>query len=59
MHTIKYKKCVAQQDNKTLEVVVSKDGYGNISYQPEKKLSVKELRTIINRYLEELKSKGE
>ena len=59
MHAIKYKKCLAQQDNKTFEVIVSKDGCDSVIYKYEKKLSVKELRTIINRYLEELKSKGE
>ena len=54
MHTIKYKKCVAQQDNKTLEVIVSKDGYNSKHYMYTEKLSVKELRTLVNRYLEDI-----
>lgn len=51
MHTIKYKNCLAQQDNKTLEVVVSKNGLESICYGYDKRLSGKELRTVINRYL--------
>ena len=51
MHTIKYKKCVAQQDNKTLEVFVSRDGYPKICYMGMNRLSGKELRTVVNRYL--------
>lgn len=57
MHTIKYKKCVAQQDNKTLEVVVSKDGYDSKHYMYEKKMSGKEMRTLINSYLSEIEIK--
>ena len=54
MHTIKYKKCVAQQDNKTLEVTVSKENCSPITYAYGTKLSGKELRTVVNRYLEEV-----
>ena len=55
MHTIKYKKCIAQQDNKTLMVTVSKTNHNPITYTYTTKLSGKELRTVINRYLEEAK----
>lgn len=54
MHTIKYKKCLAQQDNKTLEVIVSKDGFPNVTYKYSERLSGKELRTVVNRYLAEI-----
>ena len=55
MHTIKYKKCIAQQDNKTLMVTVSKADHNSITYTYNTRLSGKELRTVINRYLEEVK----
>ena len=51
MHTIKYKGCLAQQNNKTLEVIVSKAGYPNVCYTYNRKLSGKELRAVINNYL--------
>lgn len=51
MHTIKYRSCLAQQNNKTLEVVVSKDGFPRVNYVYDKKLSGKELRTVVSRYL--------
>lgn len=51
MHTIKYKNCIAQQDNKTLDITVSKSGMESICYNYDKKLSGKELRTVVNRYL--------
>ena len=54
MHTIKYKKCLAQQDNKTLEVIVSKDGFPSVAYEYSERLSGKELRTVVNRYLAEI-----
>lgn len=54
MHTIKYKKCVAQQDNKTLEVIVSKQDFPVVHYTYNKRLSGKELRTVVNRYLSEI-----
>ena len=57
MHTIKYKNCLAQQNNKTLEVTVSKKDCPNICYQNDKKLSGKEMRTIVNRYLSEVGGK--
>ena len=57
MHTIKYKNCLAQQNNKTLEVTVSKKDCPNICYQHDKKLSGKEMRTIVNRYLSEVGGK--
>ena len=57
MHTIKYKKCLAQQDNKTLEVTVSKDGLPNVTYQYSERLSDKELRTVVNRYLADMEIK--
>ena len=54
MHTIKYKKCIAQQDNKTLEVTVSNENCPSVCYTYDKKLSGKELRTVVNRYLKEM-----
>lgn len=57
MHTIKYKGCLAQQNNKTLEVVVSKNNFPSICYQHTKKLSGKEMRTIVNCYLSEVGGK--
>ena len=54
MHTIKYKKCLAQQNNKTLEVTVSKDGFQSITYSYSERLSGKELRTVVNRYLNDI-----
>lgn len=57
MHTIKYKSCLAQQDNKTLKVVVSKKDSQSICYDYTKKLSGKELRTVVNRYLSEVGGK--
>ena len=52
MHTIKYKKCIAQQNNKTLMVTVS-DGIKSIAYPSNKRLSGKELRTMVNLFLRE------
>ena len=54
MHTIKYRKCLAQQDNKTLEVIVSKEGYPSITYMYNEKLSGKELRTVVAKYLTDI-----
>lgn len=55
MYTIKYKGCLAQQNNKTLEVTVSKNGCQPMHYTSyTSRLSGKELRTAINRYLAEL-----
>lgn len=51
MHTIKYRSCLAQQDNKTLEVIVSKNSFPSITYMYNERLSGKELRTVVNRYL--------
>ena len=60
MHTIKYKKCIAQQHNKTLEVFVSKEGCPAVTYHYAEKLSGKELRTVVNKYLAEMnKSEGD
>ena len=56
MHTIKYKNCIAQQNNKTLEVTVSKNGYDSMAYVYDSKLSAKELRTVINRYLSDMRA---
>ena len=53
MHTIKYKNCLAQQDNKTLKVFVFKKDCQSICYDYTQKLSGKELRTVVNRYLSE------
>lgn len=50
MHTIRYKKCLAQQDNKTLLLTISK-GDSHAEYDPGKKLSAKEMRTMVNRFL--------
>lgn len=55
MHTIKYKNCLAQQDNKTLRVIVSKKDTQTLCYQHIKKLSGKELRTVVNQYLSDVK----
>ena len=55
MHTIKYKNCLAQQDNKTLCVIVSKKDTQAICYPHIKKLSGKELRTVANQYLSDVK----
>lgn len=52
MYTVKYKNCIAQQNNKTHAVTVSKDGNNPITHEYSKKLSVKEMRTLINKYLE-------
>ena len=54
MHTIKYKKCIAKQDNKTMKVYVSKQDCPTICYECSEKLSEKELRTFVNRYIEEV-----
>lgn len=54
MHTIKYRSCLAQQDNKTLEVTVSKAGFPSITYMYTEKLSGKELRTVVSRYLADI-----
>lgn len=51
MHTIKFRGCLAQQDNKTLEVIVSKNGFPSITYMYKEKLSGKELRTVVAKYL--------
>ena len=53
MHTIKYRGCIAQQNNKTLEVTVFKVGHPVTHYNYTKKLSGKELRTVVARYLSE------
>lgn len=49
---VKYKRCVAKQAEASLEVVVHGSA-GERRYLVPKKLSGKELRTIINRYLSE------
>lgn len=59
MHTIKYRSCLAQQDNKTLEVVVSKAGHQSITYPYSEKLSGKELRTVVSRYLSDISANKE
>lgn len=51
MHSIKYRGCLAQQDNKTLEVTVSKPGFPSLTYAFPMKLSGKELRTVTKKYL--------
>lgn len=52
MHTIRYRGCVAQQDNKTMEVIVNKPGHPEKRYHDyTKRLSAKELRTTVMRYL--------
>ena len=58
MHTIKYKKCIAQQDNKTLKVYVSKPNCSTICYEYSERLFEKELRTVVNRYLNEVSENG-
>ena len=57
MHTIKYKKCVAQQDNTTLKVTVSKDGFDSVRYLCSRRLSGKELRSVVNRYLRDVEER--
>lgn len=54
MNTIRFKNCIAQQDNKTLEVFVRRDGCPEMRCIASKKLSIKELRTYVNRYLTEV-----
>ena len=59
MHTIRYKGCLAQQDTKTLEVFVRKVGgtlYPEMRCIAGEKLSAKELRMYVNRYLTEVVS---
>lgn len=51
MHTIRYKGCVAQQDNKTGVVCVYKDGHLVAFHPCDKRLSGKELRGKVNHYL--------
>lgn len=51
MHAIKFRGCVAQQDNKTLDIFISKNGVSEVTYKCDKRLSGKELRTIIAKYL--------
>lgn len=54
MYSIRYKGCIAKQDNKTLEVFVQKDGCPEMRCIASDRLSRKELRTYINRYLREV-----
>lgn len=54
MHTIRFRGCVAQQDNKTFDIFVSKPGYPDKKYNSDEKLSGKELRTVVMRYLNEI-----
>ena len=56
MLTIKYKNCIAQQNNKTFEVTVSKANCNLVLYNYPSKLSAKELRTVINLYLNEIQN---
>ena len=58
MKIIKYKKCIAKQDNKTMEVFVSKEGCKAAHYQYTQNLSAKELRTVVNKYLTEMIDKA-
>ena len=55
MHTIRYKGCVAQQDNKSLCVIVSKKDKQVLCYPHTKRLSGKELRAMVNQYLFDMK----
>lgn len=50
MYSVKYKKCLAQLDPKTLIVTVSKADKPTVTYQVVKRLSEKEMRTVINMY---------
>jgi hypothetical protein len=59
MHTIKFRCCLAKQDNKTLEVTVSKSGHQSITYPYTEKLSGKELRTVVSRYLSDVSTDKE
>lgn len=59
MHTIKYRGCVAQQNNKTLEVFVQKAGCEGKRYTEYGRLSGKELRSVVMRYLREVSEDGE
>lgn len=54
MHTIKYRGCVAQQDNKTLEIFVNRPGCFERRYDGGKRMSGKELRTVIMQYLSDI-----
>lgn len=52
MHSIRYRGCLAQQDNKTLEVHVRKLGAcPEHIFKCDKKLSAKELRAYVVKYL--------
>jgi hypothetical protein len=58
MHTIKFRGCLAQQNNNTFEVIVSKAGHPSLTYHHNEKFSGKELRSIVARYLIEVGIKG-
>lgn len=51
MHTIRFRGCVARQDNHTMDVFVEGQGYGEKQYADYGRLSGKELRTVVMRYL--------
>lgn len=53
MYVIRYRGVVAQQDNKTNEIKVEGQGYPEKVYTEYGKLSGKELRTVVERYLRE------
>ena len=53
MHVIRYRGVVAQQDNKTNEIKVEGQGCPEKVYTEYGKLSGKELRTVVMRYLKE------
>lgn len=55
MHTIRYKGHIAQQDNKTGVVLVYDKAGELVSFRVcDKRLSGKELRTEVNRYLDSI-----
>lgn len=51
MHTVRYKGCIAQQDNKTGLVMIFKDGILVKIGPCDRRLSGKDLRGRVNQYL--------
>lgn len=54
MHTVKYKNCLAQQNSDTHTVTVSNPNHAPKNYRFDTRLSAKDMRVVINRYLKEI-----
>ena len=52
MISAKYKGCLAQQDPRSLRIMISKENKPTITYQAEKLLGTRELRKVINMYVD-------